>query len=303
MKKKIVLFFLLFIFTIILIIATLVYNSKKTNTNDRTIGINNNYSTEYYNVKTGRVRVGSLLEYLLWNNDYKNIPVTENYIKNNKLSLCEKYGLINYTGVIQRFGIEDSDTVIFDCGIYDGPYDEFILIKKQYYKYFLDENGLLDDIKFIKEEVYREEDGTPIIRPNSRKFDNYLINYFEYLVLGIDYLKYDREEFQGRDNGNYQDIEWEMREYALTDNLKRRYDLNKGLVPGELKEEAYNNNDRIGFCYKNNYFSFRKDFPKEKKATVPIELYLDYGNKQYTYNLSYSITDDYFLDDIFIEKQ
>lgn len=303
MKKKIVLFSLFFILVIILITAALVfYSSKKININHRTIRINTNYSADYYNVKTGRVRVGSLLEYLLWNNDYKNIPVTENYIKNNESSISDKYGLTNYTGVIKEFGIDD-DTLILDCGIYDGPYDEFILIKKQYYKYFLDENGLLDDIRFIREEVYREDDGTPIIRTNFRKFDDNseYFNYFEYLVLGLDLIKLNAEiDINAIGGRNIENIEWKMKEYALTDNLKKHYDINQGIIPNELKSQAFKNKEIIVFSYVDNYYGNKdyKPFPKEKTMTVPIVLYYNYKEKSYYFNLSYSITDDNFLDSL-----
>ena len=54
------------------------------------------------------------------------------------------------------------------------------------------------------------------------------------------------------------------------------------------------------FSYVDNYYGNKdyKPFPKEKTMTVPIVLYYNYKEKSYYFNLSYSITDDNFLDSL-----
>ena len=173
-----------------------------------------------------------------------------------------------------------------------------------YFEYFVDEKGFVDDIKFIRDEVFREDDGTPIIRPNSRKFDEpqYYANYFINMVYGYNFFDYRANILGYGENIEYNDeILWELKEYALTENLKGKYDLYEGLLPDELKQKAYIDFEDIVVSYKENYFSYHRDFPKEKEFTVPIVL--NFNHKQYNYNLSYSITDDNYLDSISLEEK
>ena len=148
--------------------------------------------------------------------------------------------------------------------------------------------------------MYREDDGTPIIRPNNRKFDvpENVAGYIENLVYGMDLIKYKRK------NGYYDniidEIEWEFKEYALTDNLKKHYNINKGLLTDELKQQVYKNEKNITMYYPKEISMYYSKFPKEKTSMLPIRLY--YDGIYYNYNLSYSITDDYFLDELKLDE-
>ena len=317
MIKKIIIIWLSILLLVIVGLIVLTSNKDKDNVLTGNIS-DSTIDNRFYDKIGSSINYDFLFDYLCYNNNYNSIPVTEKYKVKYKNCISELYDFEKYntemynyeeTAPNQLLTFVDCDyksSFIVKLLILQSVYDDHPkLNKKLFFNYTVDDRGYVDDIEFIGEEVYREDDGTPIIRPNNRKFDNKdncYANYFEYLVLGLDYLKYDKEVLGEREDDGYQDIEWEMREYALTDNLRLKYDLNNGLVPDVLKEEAYKNYDQIGFRYKNNYFSYYKDFPKEKTVTIPIVLYLDSGNKQYTYNLSYSITDDCFLDELKLDE-
>ena len=324
MKKIKMIFFVLSILIFLLFIVVLFNQNNKKKINNNGITISNHvetYKNEFYESyygKTNYIDYKYLLKYLCFNVDYENVPVTKNYKNKFKHSLSELYNFEKYNSLLYNYEISDSNQMLtrieFDylnennfrveLLIQKEPFDNNTFLNRElYFTYFVDENGLLDDIKFIREEVYREDDGTPIIRTNFRKFDDNseYFNYFEYLVLGLDLIKLNAEiDINAIGERNIENIEWKMKEYALTDNLKKHYDINQGIIPNELKSQAFKNKEIIVFSYVDNYYGNKdyKPFPKEKTMTVPIVLYYNYNEKSYYFNLSYSITDDNFLDSL-----
>ena len=303
------------IFGVMVLFENNVYRSANDKKFNNIIDIKTN---RFYDKNEDKIDYQLLFSYLCYNNNYNDVPVTISYKNKFKKNLSEIYYFEKYNNAKYDYEqdepnqmdswvlLDENNTFHIQLELLKNYYDDMPKINRViYFKYKLDKNGYVDDIEFIKEEVFREDDGTPIIRPNARKFDYqdyYYANYFENLVLGIDLIKfnyscpffYDKER-------PIEDIEWEMKEYALTNNLRNQYDLNKGLVPDKLKEKAYENDESITFNYANNYFSYKNDFPKEKMATVPV--YLDFNDESYNYLLSYTITEDGYLDNISLEEE
>ena len=321
MIKKIILLTPLFILIIALGLIALFSYKYKNLIADKSL--NNNVdirNNDFYDTTYDSFDYKYIFHYLSFNTEYNDIPVTEHYKTKFKSNLSELYNFEKYNSSLYNYELSDLNqmftSIEFDYLKENSFNIELLILKKPndnypmlnrvlYFNYLIDDNGFVDDIELIKEEIYREDDKTPIIRPNYLKFDkpeNYA-NYFIDIVYGLEFAKYMKEIDP---HGHYEetdinDIEWRLKEYALTDNLKKSYDINKGLIPKELKEVAYDSFEGIGVFYQQNYFSYSRDFPKEKKAIIPIELF--YKEKSYYYNLSFSITDDYFLDNIFIVKQ
>ena len=318
MIKKIVIFvFLLIVISVFGVVYLLnnningIINDKKTN-NTNVIKTN-----RFYDKNNDELDYRLLFSYLCYNNDFYDVPVTDNYKAKFINNISKLYSFEQYNEDLYNYEVDDpnqmfswvklyeDNTFFIQLFIYKSAYDDQPKLNRElFFKYKVDENGFVDDIELIKEDVYREDDGTPIIRPNYRKFDkpeNYA-NYFIEMIYGLEFAKYmkETEPYGHYEGADINDIEWQLKEYALTDNLKNSYDIKKGLIPDEIKKIAYNSFEGIGVFYQENYFSYSDDFPKGKKAIVPIELYCK--GKSYYYNLSYSITDDYFLDSLSLEK-
>ncbi len=318
MIKKIILFTSLFILIITLGVITLFCYEDKNINDDKLLNNkldikNNKFYDKVYNGFDYRF----LFHYLSFNTEYNDVPVTEHYKTKFKLNLSEVYNFEKYNSALYNYESSDLNQMLtrieFDYLKENSFSIELLILKKPsdnhpmlnriiYFNYLVDENGFVDDIEFIKEEIYREDDGTPIIRPNNRKFDapNNIARYLENLVYGFDFIKYKNEREWIHYGYSIDDIEWEFKEYALTDNLKKSYDINKGLIADELKQWAYKNKEDITLYYPEDIYMDYNKFPKDKKSKIQVKLY--YNGMYYDYNLSYSINDDMYLDSISLEK-
>ncbi|MBR3288219.1 MAG: hypothetical protein IKI71_00455 [Lachnospiraceae bacterium] len=315
MIKKIIIIWLSILLLVIVGLIVLTSNKDKDNVLTGNIS-DSTIDNRFYDKIGSSINYDFLFDYLCYNSNYNSIPVTENYKVKYKNCLSELYDFEKYntemynyeeTAPNQLLTFVDCDyksSFIVKLLILKSVYDDHPkLNKKLFFNYTVDDRGFVDDIEFIGEEVYREDDGTPIIRPNNRKFDvpENVAGYIENLVYGMDLIKYKRKNGWGDYYDNSIDeIEWEFKEYALTDNFKKHYNINKGLLIDELKQQAYKNEKNITMYYPKEISMYYSKFPKEKTSMLPIRLY--YDGIYYNYNLSYSITDDYFLDELKLDE-
>jgi hypothetical protein len=159
----------------------------------------------------------------------------------------------------------------------------------QKYKYFLDEEGLLDDIEFVSEEVYRNDDWSINIVPNRVKFDEFVLDKYEYLIYGYGFTKYRYDSGFDRYSWplSFDEVQRDFNEYALTDNFKSKYNIYKGLLDDKEKEDAIFNDKDIEL-----------DMDGLDRTPEGLPMKIIYPDKTVNVMMKYVVTDDGYLDDL-----
>lgn len=253
MRKKIRVAILLIILFVIAI-TTIFFEAKKNNTK-QFMDINNHDNKDmfYFNEATNELNSKDLVLYLMYNNDFDNLPVTLNYINKHKNILVDEFNLQDFilnaeTTMNRELRVEydsDADGVIVIEAV-ELPYNGanrsniFRILKL---KYDLNDKGYLDNIFAISDEYYRTNDGEVIIIPNRKKFIKDITpnDYYIDLIYGKKFVKYRYD--LGIDMDIPKDeIEQRFNEYALTDNLRNKYSIEKGLLNNEFVNDIIKSN-------------------------------------------------------------
>ena len=248
---------------------------------------------KYYSFGSKELYVPTLIDSFMWIGNYDNKPVTKKYInKFGDKSFAEYYNILNYdyndVEVIDR---NKNELEIICSRLPNIGSNRLIHFRVQKYKYFLDEEGLLDDIEFVSEEVYRNDDWSINIVPNRVKFDEFVLDKYEYLIYGYGFTKYRYDSRFDFDSDVwpelFDEVQRDFNEYALTDNFKSKYNIFKGLLDDKEKEDAIFNDKDIEL-----------DMDGLDRTPEGLPMKIIYPDKTVNVMMKYVVTDDGYLDDL-----
>ena len=245
---------------------------------------------KYYSFGSKQLYVPTLINSFMWIGNYDNKPVTKKYInKFGDKSFAEYFNILNYDYNFVDIIDRNKNELEIVCKRLMHIGKEPIRFRVQKYKYFLDEEGLLDDIEFVSEEVYRNDDGSINIVPNRIKFDEFVLDKYRNLIYGYGFTKY-------RYNSGFDEYSWplsfdevqrDFNEYALTDNFKSKYNIYKGLLDDKEKEDAIFNDKDIVL-----------DMDGLDRTPEGLPMKIIYPDKTVNVMMKYVVTDDGYLDDL-----
>ena len=246
---------------------------------------------KYYPFGSKQLYVPALIRSFMWIGNYDNKPVTKKYInKFGDKSFAEYYNILNYdyneVDIIDR---NKNELKIICSRLPNIGSNRLIHFRVQKYKYFLDEEGLLDDIEFVSEEVYRNDDWSINIVPNRVKFDEFVLDKYEYLIYGYGFTKYRYDSGFDIDLWPelFDEVQRDFNEYALTDNFKSKYNIYKGLLDDKEKEDAIFNDKDIEL-----------DMDGLDRTPEGLPMKIIYPYKTVNVMMKYVVTDDGYLDDL-----
>ena len=245
---------------------------------------------EYYYFGSKRLYVPTLIKSFMWIGNYDNKPVTKKYInKFGDKSFAEYYNILNYDYNFVDIIDRNKNELEISCEREMHMGEDPICFRVQKYKYFLDEEGLLDDIEFVSEEVYRNDDWSINIVPNRVKFDEFVLDKYENLIYGYGFTKYRYDSGFDRDLWplSFDEVQRDFNEYALTDNFKSKYNIYKGLLDDKEKEDAIFNDKDIVL-----------DMDGLDRTPEGLPMKIIYPDKTVNVMMKYVVTDDGYLDDL-----
>lgn len=326
MKKRIILIGSIVIILIVIILSIFLIKNKKDKKFESNENINfENFDPYFYNVNNKKAYAPEIIYEFLYYSDFENVPVTKKFANKFKDVTISKYYNIEKYSIENRQEYDDNICYFICCKERKGS--DPLWIKKIGFKYYLDSNGFLDDIELVSEDIYRDDEGNLIPKPNRIKFlksAELPRNHIDNIIYGIDYIAYKVNDFKNEYyayDQNFDEMMNSFKEFALSDNFKNKYNQNNGLLFDNIKNFLYKNKYDFDIIIKDEYYSYELNnivpikiviqktpysddrFEIIKNGTeIDCELITDYYNLNYDYNLHYSITDDGFLDDIYLEE-
>lgn len=242
--------------------------------------------------------------------NYKLNPIDKSYLKDSFVDDRGFTHQYSYEVIFENNDLDQNELVI-DC--YKKILDKNLTTnprfdkntKSIYFKYSLNKRNKLETLTYVDEDLYYDEDFRCVIdgvKFNERNFAYILAS----LCHGEDYYK---NYFYYWETGYFLN-------YRTTTHYKDKFGLRKSIINKELFEKIVNDYenkvksgdesakidevliDTTSLIYSKIPEKRPEDFFKE--GLCPVELVHD--GKKYHYYIHFNVTDDYYLDDLTVEK-